>query len=81
MPSKTMGRHPEKTRFDTLPPNAKATLRSEDGASVYGCSWKCGEGRASQFGATWVALFFQQAEMAGRLVAELAAKPPPTTCV
>ncbi len=64
-----------KVRFDSLPPDARATLLSEDGTSVYGCRWKCGEGLVSQFGATWVALFFQQAEMAGRLVAELDAKP------
>lgn len=68
------GLKPER-RFDSLPPDARATLLSEDGANVYGCSWKCGLGRVSQFGATWTALFFLQSEMAGRLVAELGAKP------
>ena len=62
-------------RFDALSPDVKDILRSEDGASVYGCSWKCGEGRVSWLGATWTAQFFLQAEMVGRLVAGLGAKP------
>ncbi len=61
-------------RFDAMPPKARATLRSEDGVNVYGCCWKCGEGRVSQFGAIWTAMFFRQAEMAGRLVVELGAE-------
>ena len=64
-----------KRRFGALPPGARATLLSEDGKAVYGCSWKCGAGRVSQLGAVWTAQFFLQAEMVGRLVEELGAKP------
>ena len=64
-----------KVRFDALPPSARATLCSEDGVSVHGCEWRQGKGRVSWFGATWTARYFLQAEMAGRLVAALGARP------
>lgn len=62
-------------RFDALPPDARATLCSEDGKSIYGCRWKCGGGLVSWLGATWTAQFFLQADMIGQLLAELGAKP------
>ena len=37
------------------------------------------KGRVSQFCATWTALFFLQSDMAGRLVADLGAKPVATS--
>ena len=67
-------------RFETpLKAGAEATLLSADGADVYGCRWQCGAGRVSQFGAKWKAHFFPQAEMAGRLVEWLGAKPVATS--
>ena len=61
-------------RFDALLPDVNSILNSEDGANVYGCKWKFGEGHVSWLGATWTAQFFLQAEMVGRLVAGLGAK-------
>jgi beta-galactosidase len=72
---RVFGLRPKKRFVAPLPTGARATLLSEDGADVYGCRWECGAGRVSQFGATWTAQFFLQAEMAGRLVAWLGAKP------
>lgn len=53
----------------------EVTLTSEDGKDVYGCWWRHGKGVVSQFSAVWTASSFAQAEMVGRLVADLGAKP------
>ena len=66
-------------RFDALPAGMRRTLSSEDASTTYGCSWQRGKGRVSQFCATWTALFFLQSDMAGRLVADLGAKPVATS--
>lgn len=66
-------------RFKSLPDDARATLTSEDGTDIHGCSWRHGKGRVSLFCAMWKAQFFLQAEMAGRLVAELGAAPVVTS--
>ncbi len=68
-----------KRRFETLPDGARATLMSEDGTRIHGCRWQHGRGRVSQLGAVWTAQYFLQAEMAGRLLAELGAAPVVTS--